>query len=188
MKRLFTTQSLLAALAATACSSSSPPADPVTVGPAGGAADAGGAPTIADASPSADAPAPTLDATAALGPFDAAACAPNPPTGDYPLDVATVVHTKCTTCHQSPPKNHAPFSLLTYEDAIQTLFPGVLRWQEMAYVIQPGASPHMPFGNAPQLTPAEKQTLDDWFAGCARPVPAAAGNGVDASPDDASTD
>lgn len=170
---------------AAACSSTANVPDPA-LGPALGVTDASATPSATDATPNpTDASAPTEDADAglALGPFDAAACAPNPATGDYPIDVGTVIAAKCAACHQNPPKSHAPFSLLTYEDAIQTLSPGVLRWQEMAYVIQPGANPHMPFGNAPQLTVTEKQTLDAWFAGCARPVPAGTGFAADASAD-----
>jgi hypothetical protein len=167
------------------CSSTANVPDP-ELGPALAVTDASAAPSAIDATASAtDASAPTEDpdAPAALGPFDAAACAPNPPTGDYPADVGAVIAAKCAACHQNPPKSHAPFSLLTYEDAIQTLSPGVLRWQEMAYVIQPGANPHMPFGNAPPLAVAEKQTLDGWFAGCARPVPPGTGFAADASAD-----
>jgi uncharacterized membrane protein len=41
----------------------------------------------------------------------------------------------------------------------------------MAYVIQACAVPHMPFGNAPQLTTSEFQVLSQWLASCASPVP-----------------
>jgi hypothetical protein len=52
-----------------------------------------------------------------------------------------------------------------------------LIWPEMAYVIQACAVPHMPFGDAPQLTAAELQVLTLWLASCAQPVPE--GTGLD---------
>jgi hypothetical protein len=87
--------------------------------------------------------------------------------------VAAVLAQKCQTCHQSPPKNHAPFPLLTYAEtqAADPLSPysGLPIWQVMHTVIQPDGVPHMPFGNAPQLTSSEMTTLDGWLLGCALP-------------------
>jgi uncharacterized membrane protein len=121
---------------------------------------------------------------------DGGVCAPNPPiqamcptnpaTGDFPTAVGTVVRDKCQTCHQQPPLNGAPFPLLTYEDVIKPnplSADGGLIWWEMAYVIQDCAVPHMPFGDAPQLTTGEFQALSQWLAACASPVPE--GTGLD---------
>jgi hypothetical protein len=104
-----------------------------------------------------------------------AACAAPPAAGAFPADVAAVLGAKCQTCHKSPPINHAPFPLLTYEDTLMpdSLCGGVPIWQAMHYVIQPNSVPHMPFGTAPQLTPSELATLDGWLTGCAKPVAAA---------------
>lgn len=97
-----------------------------------------------------------------------------PSTGSFPADVAQVLANKCQTCHQTPTKQHAPFPLLTYAQtqAADPLTPysGVPIWQVMHSVIQPAGVPHMPFGNAPQLTSAEFATLDDWLLSCALPA------------------
>jgi hypothetical protein len=100
------------------------------------------------------------------------ACATPPATGSFPPDVAAVLAGKCQTCHASPPVNHAPFPLLTYEDVLKadSLCDGVPIWKAMHYVIQPDSVPHMPFGNAPQLTSSEFATLDAWLTGCAAPA------------------
>jgi len=156
---------------------------------------------LAEASASSDAAGgedrgPTDDAAAlAVMGVDAAACGSKPTTGDLPPDVAAVLQAKCQTCHEMPPINNAPFPLLTYADtlAIDQLPPyaGAPIWEAMSYVIQPGAVPHMPFGNAPPLTSEEYQTLDVWLLSCALPAQGGAGGGEDAgtdSPSDATTD
>jgi hypothetical protein len=102
--------------------------------------------------------------------------------GDLPDDVNAVLQDKCQPCHQSPPKNHAPFPLLSFEDTQEQF--GITtkrKWQRMSEVIEPGAVPHMPYGNAPQLTDAQHATLRAWFAGCAMPIPE--GTGHDRSDD-----
>ena len=43
-------------------------------------------------------------------------CGASPATGSFPADVAAILTDKCQTCHTDPPKNGAPFPLLTYED------------------------------------------------------------------------
>jgi hypothetical protein len=113
------------------------------------------------------------------------ACMTEPHVGDFPPDVGAVLHGKCQTCHRSPPVAHAPFPLLTYEQTQRpdpiTPYNGLPIWQAMHYVIQatpPNGGPHMPLGNAPQLTPSELRILDDWLTGCA--MPAAEGSGADA--------
>jgi hypothetical protein len=61
----------------------------------------------------------------------------------------------------------------------------------MHTVIQPKGVPHMPFGNAPQLTSSEMTTLDGWLLGCALPQAEDGGgspsgdaaSGSDATPD-----
>lgn len=114
----------------------------------------------------------------------APACDPaaTPLTGDLPDDVAAVLVDKCQTCHTSPPKNRAPWPLLSFEET-QARF-GITdkrRWQRMAEVIEPGGSPHMPYGTAEQLTPAQLTTLRSWFAACA--IPNAEGTGHDVKDD-----
>lgn len=104
-----------------------------------------------------------------------------PTVGDLPDDVNAVLVGKCQACHTAPPKNHAPWPLQSFEDTQKVLgLAGQRRWQRMAEVIEPGGSPHMPFGDAPQLTDAELATLRAWFAGCAKPI--AEGTGHDLTP------
>jgi hypothetical protein len=155
--------------AAGACDTSSPAA------PQAGPVDPGADPD--SAAQAADGAAP--DAQEAEGPdaFAAfAACPANrPDAGGFPPDVAAVLMAKCQTCHKVPPKDRAPFSLLTYADtqAPDPVDPytGEPIWEVMHVVIQPDAVPHMPFGNSPQLTATEMETLDGWLLACALPAP-----------------
>jgi|HubBroStandDraft_6_1064221.scaffolds.fasta_scaffold682356_2 hypothetical protein len=157
---------LLFAAGVTACGGGSPAsptfiptsvAEPSTVADA---ADAGAAPDVS---------LPGDGSTGSIAAAFASTCATSPATGSFPADVATVLTAKCQTCHADPPKNGAPFELLTYED-VHMLFDGTIPiYQEMYFLTRPGASPHMPFGNAPQLTPDEFATLSDWLISCAPP-------------------
>ena len=181
---------LFGCLLAGCSSGSSNPASPT--GPdrsiGAGADDASGPDTAADDAGTADA-----------GPDVFASCPTSrPTTGSFPADVAQVLVAKCQTCHQMPPKNHAPFPILTYAQS-QTSdplspFTGVPIWQVMHKVIQPKGVPHMPFGNAPQLTAAEMSTLDGWLLGCALPDGASeggdapSGDEAGAEPADGSSD
>lgn len=121
-------------------------------------------------------------------PNAAPACDPaaTPVTGDLPDAVNAVLVDKCQACHTSPPKNHAPWALLSFEETqVRYGITDKKRWQRMAEVIEPGGSPHMPFGDAPQLTPDQLTTLRSWFAGCAMPIAEGTGHDVkdDGSPE-----
>ena len=90
-----------------------------------------------------------------------------PATGTIPTDVDAVLKDRCQTCHSAPPVMDAPFALVTFAD-IHKEFDGVLPiYEEMHFLIQPGADPHMPFGNAPQLSSDQFSTLDSWLEACA---------------------
>src|SRR5579863_5430712 len=89
------------------CSSSPSPASPTD---SGGASDTGAA--SLDGGDAAEA-APGAAAFAQL-----AGCATPPSAGAFPSDVQAVLQDKCWPCHQMPPKNHAPFPLLTYADVL----------------------------------------------------------------------
>src|SRR6185437_6999719 len=69
-------------------------------------------------------------------------CPTPPKTGDIPDDVATVMAAKCWGCHSNPPRSHAPFPLISYEDLIKDnpLQPGHLIVRTMAQVILPDAT------------------------------------------------
>jgi uncharacterized membrane protein len=101
-------------------------------------------------------------------PPDFSMCGKAPATGTIPANVQAVMMAKCETCHGNPTQNAAPFSLVTYAD-VHAGFAGTDMpiYQVMWALIQPGSNPHMPFGNAPQLTPSEFTTLSDWLANCA---------------------
>jgi hypothetical protein len=111
--------------------------------------------------------------------LSAPACTSFPSSGDLPCDVAAVLQGNCQHCHSNPPQNNAPFPEVTFEDLEQPFGTnGLHRWQRMAQVIVPGATPiHMPPPGQPQLTAAQLQTLEAWFAQCA--PPAAEGTGCD---------
>lgn len=103
------------------------------------------------------------------------ACDKTPKTGDYPCDVFKVVHDNCHVCHQDPPKNGAPFSLLQYADTQVPYSTKRQVFQQMYHQIQPDAAPRMPLNG--MLTVAEQKTLGDWLAACAPPEPAGMGCG-----------
>jgi hypothetical protein len=101
-------------------------------------------------------------------------CASRPAAGTLPADVAAIIATKCDTCHSSPPKNHAPFPIENYTDVNATdpyaPYTGQPIWEVIGTVIQPNATPHMPFGNAPQLSAQQLQTLTQWSQNCGLPA------------------
>jgi hypothetical protein len=107
----------------------------------------------------------------------ASTCNNFPTSGDLPCDVSTVLAGNCQHCHSDPPQHGAPFPEVTYQDLEQPFGSnGLHRWQRMAQVIVPGATPiHMPPAGQPQLSDAELNTLLDWFAQCAPPQPAGTG-------------
>ncbi len=81
----------------------------------------------------------------------------------YTRDVARIVQAKCAICHR--PNDIAPFSLLTYDDAV-TYSADMLR------VINEGlmppwkpVAPHGTFRDSYQLTDEERQTLLSWLGG-----------------------
>jgi hypothetical protein len=92
-----------------------------------------------------------------------------PTSGTIPADVNQVIVDKCQPCHQRPPKNDAPFPLVTYEQIHGPVptFPSLPIYEEMYVLIQPGADPHMPYMGAAQLTDAEFATLSSWLKACA---------------------
>jgi uncharacterized membrane protein len=98
-----------------------------------------------------------------------AACASVSGTGSIPADVEAVLQARCQTCHSDPPINNAPFPLLTYAEVHQDFVTSVPKYEEMYFLMQPGADPHMPFGNAPQLSTDQFNTLAAWLKSCAPP-------------------
>ena len=101
----------------------------------------------------------------------------------------------CQQCHAAPPRNSAPFPLVTYADT-QVVASGKPLWSYMIVALQNGVMPLPPV----QIAPADRDTLIRWLdAGapprsasdmCARPAVDLGEGGIDAesgapdSPDD----
>jgi hypothetical protein len=172
MVRILTVVVATAGAAVNACgggSAASPTFSPIATVVAN---EDAGAPVVSDASAAAgdggDALAGPGDGS--VGAIMAAfqeRCGTSPATGSIPADVAAVLADKCQTCHNNPQKNGAPFPLLTYQDVHKPFIGTTPIYEQMYIQIQPNAQPRMPFGNAPQLTPAEFSTLSSWLIACA---------------------
>jgi uncharacterized membrane protein len=110
------------------------------------------------------------DAPSGVTAVNFATCGTTPATGSFPADVAAVLMSRCQPCHTDPPLMGAPFPLLAYAD-VHKVLPATTTpiYQEMYLLIQPGADPHMPFGNAPQLSTEQFNTLSNWLLSCAPP-------------------
>jgi hypothetical protein len=78
----------------------------------------------------------------------------------------------CRRCHQDPPINGAPFSLMTYADT-QELFgdTGKLRFERMREVIETSFMPPRPSKLDPPavLSCEQRKTLLAWLEQCAKP-------------------
>lgn len=104
-----------------------------------------------------------------------------PATGDFPCDVFAVIHQKCNPCHTDPPKNGAPFPILTYEDTQKPYgSQGKKRYQRIAEVIAPASGPFMPLMpnkvGVTALSDAELTLLSGWLES---PVPTEQGKGCE---------
>jgi hypothetical protein len=104
-----------------------------------------------------------------------------PATGDFPCEVFAIIHDKCNPCHTDPPKNGAPFPILTYED---TQLPfgtkGKKRYERMAEVIAPASGPFMPLQpNGEGVTPLSEAELGLLSAWLAAPTAEAQGKGCE---------
>jgi hypothetical protein len=83
-----------------------------------------------------------------------------------------VLRTVCQRCHQDPPLNDAPFSLVTYEDTQEPFNADKLRWQRMKEVVESDFMPLRGLNLDPPvelLTCEEKSTLMGWFEQCTQP-------------------
>lgn len=83
-----------------------------------------------------------------------------------------VLSHKCRRCHQAPPKNGAPFSLLTYEDTQLVDSQGKPRFMRMADAVSSGYMPAQFVSLTPPvegLTADERATLLGWCEAGAPP-------------------
>lgn len=148
----------------------SPAATPCTPGTLGCAPmTAAGSPATAAGSmapfvPLAGSPMTTAGVVA---PPVAGATAPTPGAMGVPCDVAQIVTTKCTGCHQTTPKIGAPMPLMTHADFHAVAFSDKTK---KVYQTIPGRlDPVDPTKRMPQppldaLTMPEKQTFNTWLS------------------------
>jgi hypothetical protein len=94
-------------------------------------------------------------------------CTIVPTTGQFPCDVYDVLVAQCHKCHTDPTVGGAPFALLQFEKTREIYGSDVI-WKKMQNVIMTG---FMPLAPNPDLMGAELETMMDWFAECAPPVP-----------------
>ncbi len=84
----------------------------------------------------------------------------------FPCEVEAVIQAKCQRCHDQPPKNGAPFPLLTWEDT-RGPYGTKLVYQAMLPAIETDFMPLTQLKLDPPvepLTPEEKTLLLDWLA------------------------
>jgi hypothetical protein len=84
-----------------------------------------------------------------------------------PCDVKAVLSEVCDTCHSSPPKNGAPFSLVTYADTQAPLtelptYDHTPTWKVMGDAVSSGLMPQ-PWPGV-TFTTNQRQTLLAWVA------------------------
>jgi uncharacterized membrane protein len=86
-------------------------------------------------------------------------------TADF-CDALGVLEAKCQRCHQDPPKNLAPFPLLTYADTQEERPTGELVYERMRDVVSSGIMPPTSGNYDPPVDPltcAERTTLLSWL-------------------------
>ncbi|HEV3189657.1 MAG TPA: hypothetical protein VGY54_04125, partial [Polyangiaceae bacterium] len=77
---------------------------------------------------------------------------------EIPCDAKRVLKVVCQECHASPPRNQAPFALVTYADT-QALIGGMPIWTYMRSVLENGAMPLPPV----KIDPADRDILLRWL-------------------------
>jgi hypothetical protein len=106
---------------------------------------------------------------------------------EIPCDARRVLEVVCQGCHTAPPRNQAPFALVTYADT-QVLVGGRPIWTYMRAVLENGAMPLPPV----KIDPADRDTLIRWLdagapagfasSACSPDVDSAAGSETEAGP------
>jgi hypothetical protein len=81
-----------------------------------------------------------------------------PETQFIPCDANRVLEAVCQQCHTDPPKNSAPFPLVTYQDT-HVVLSGNPTWVHMRNAIENGIMPLPPV----QIDPASRDALLRWL-------------------------
>ena len=85
--------------------------------------------------------------------------------GDLPCDVDRILAKVCQHCHTSPPRNGAPFALVTYSDTQQKI-DGRPIYEYMGIAVGAGRMPLPPMS----LTPTERTILVAWTGDGGKPL------------------
>lgn len=85
-------------------------------------------------------------------------------TGELPCDVERVLTTVCQNCHTSPPKNDAPFPLVTYANT-QAMISGKPVYEYMRAALESGRMPLDPI----TIAPRDREVLLAWLRADAPP-------------------
>jgi len=91
---------------------------------------------------------------------------------DFPCAVRAAIEAKCQRCHNDPPRNTAPFPLMTWENT-RARYGTQLVYEAMLPAIETDFMPFMELDLDPPvqpLTPSEKTTLVTWLEAGALPV------------------
>jgi hypothetical protein len=91
---------------------------------------------------------------------------------DFPCDVGRAIEAKCQRCHTDPPRNGAPFPILTWDDTRAPYGLAVV-YEAMLVAVESGFMPLTELSLSPpveDLTPEEKTTLVSWLRAGAPPA------------------
>lgn len=87
-----------------------------------------------------------------------------PSAAQIPCDATRVLKSVCQQCHTAPPRNSAPFPLVTYDDT-QVVASGKPIWRYMLTALQNGLMPLPPV----QIALADRDALIRWLNAGAPP-------------------
>jgi hypothetical protein len=106
------------------------------------------------------------------------------PDPDIPCEQDDIMRRKCRRCHSNPPKNNAPFPLMTWGDVQADYGEDRLRHQRMYEMIESRVMPLVELPLDPPvepLTDGEYDSMLDWLDQGAPGVIRGACDGADAS-------
>jgi uncharacterized membrane protein len=89
-----------------------------------------------------------------------------PAAGQLPCEVERVLRARCQECHTAPPKNGAPFPLLTYANTQADYF-GKPIYERMRVAID---TDFMPLAPREKLSDADRAVMLEWIDAGAPPA------------------